>query len=337
MQTANNKRSGRKRSKTMPKSQRKAKEAEDTNEGNPLVNMMQPGTISEVLADYIPPEDMLQMGEVSSALNDSTRDIYDKGIMSDLAFKKLWEENELHEFFYTVPCWHEERGRVIYKINKKKIDEGSYQAGVRWSWENGRGAPQNYGCLNNISYYNEIFTIYDFVYTVPTVDKPIELDEKWKLKIRRQYVSEGFADWEEEQAHLVDEKYAELTQFINDVERVPPAYFRFTVDTEGTKLLNKTVIAKMMEKDRYNWCYIDEQRAWFNDVFKVYERQKDIVELTSIWDDAKKKFKGLVSSCSVQGGRRKRTRRRKSKRRKRTKKKARRKRRRRSSKRRKRR
>ena len=94
---------------------------------------------------------------------------------------------------------------------------------------------------------------------MPTVDKPIELDEKWKLKIRSQYVSEGFDDWEAEQEHLVDQRYAELTQFLEEGGRVPPAYFRFTVDTEGTELLHKRKIAEMMEKDRFNWCYIDEQ------------------------------------------------------------------------------
>jgi len=335
MPTVSEKKKKKERSRSKPRRERIAEEAVKKNEENHLINMMQPGPISEVLADYIPSADMLQMGEVSSALNDSTRDIYDEGIKRDLKFKELWEKNKLHEFFYTVPCWHQDNRRVIYKINKKKIDDGSYRARVRWPSGNGRGPPQNYGCLNNITYYKEIFTIYDFVYTVPTVDKPIELDEKWKLKIRSQYVSEGFADWEEEQEHLVEERYAELTKFIKDVGKVPPAYFRFTVDTNGTKLLDKTKIAEMMEKDRYNWCYIDEQRAWFNDVFEVYERQKDIVELSSLLDDAKKALIGLVSSCSIQGGRRKRTRRRRKKnRKKRTKKRARRKRRRKSSKRR---
>ena len=136
----------------------------------------------------------------------------------------------------------------------------------------------------------------------------------------------------------MDQRYAELTQFLQDGERVPPEYNRFTVDTTGTELLEKTKIAEMMEKDRLNWCYIDEQRAWFNDVFKLYERQGDIVELTSLLDDAKNALKGLASSCGIQGGRRKRTRRRRKKnRKKRTKKKARRKRRRKSSKRRRRR
>ena len=107
------------RSTSKPRSEKRAAKAVETNKGNPLVKMMEPGTISEVLADYIPSEDMLQMGEVSSALNESTRDIYDKGIKRDLKFKELWEEKKLHEFFYTVPCWQEGRGRVIYKINKK--------------------------------------------------------------------------------------------------------------------------------------------------------------------------------------------------------------------------
>lgn len=331
----------KKRSKSKPRRERIAEEAVKKNEENHLINMMQPGPISEVLADYIPSADMLQMGEVSSALNDSTRDIYDEGIKRDLKFKELWEKNKLHEFFYTVPCWHEDtvrgrgQGRVIYKINKKKIDNGSYRSRARRpTHRSGPGDARNYGCLNNITYYKELFTIYDFEYTVPTVDKPIELDEKWKLKIKLQYVSEGFDDWDAEQEHLVEERYAELTKFLKDGVRVPPEYNRFTVDTTGTKLLDKTKIAEMMEKDRYNWCYIDEQRAWFNDVFKPYEEGKDIVELTSLWDDAKKMFKGLVSSCSVQGGRRKRTRRRRNKnRKKRTKKRARRKRRRKSSKR----
>ena len=328
----------REHSKSMPRREKTADEAFKTNEENPLVKMMQEGLIAGALADCIPSDDMLRMGEVSSALNDSTRDIYCEAIKRDLKFKELWEEKKLHEFFYTVPCWQEGKGRVIYKINKKEIKDGSYQAGVRWPSSNGRGPPRNYGCLNNITYYGETFTIYDFVYTVPTVDSPIDLDQTWKRKIKHQYVSEGFEDWDAEQEHLVKERYAELTKFLEDKERVPPAYIRFTKDQTGTKLLEYDKIAEMMEKDRFNWCYIDEQRAWFKDIFEVYEKQKDIVELKSLLNDAKDALIGLVSSCSIQGGKRKRTRRRRKKnRKKRTKKKARRKRRRKSSKRRRRR
>jgi hypothetical protein len=326
----------KKRSRSMPMSERRAANAVKTNKGNHLINIMQPGVIAELLADYIPPQDMQEVGKASSALNDSTRDIYGEGIKRDLEFKKLWEKKKLHEFFYTVPCWLEGKGQVIYKINKKEIDVASYQAGLRRPSGNGRGPPQNYGCLNNITYYGKPFTIYDFVYTVPTVDSPIELDQKWKQKIKDQYVSEGFVNWEAEQKHLVEEKYAELTQFLQEGERVPPAYNRFAEDTTGRKLLDENNIAQMMEKDRFNWCYIDEQMAWFNDVFLLFER--DIVELTSLLNDAKNALIGLVSSCGIQGGKRKRTRRRRKKnRKKRTKKKARRKRRRKSSKRRRRR
>ncbi len=333
---ARERRERRERSKSMPRREKKAKEAVKTNEENPLVKMMQKGPIAEVLADCIRSDDMVRVGKVSSALNDSTRDIYCEGIKRDLDFKIEWEKNKLHEFFYTVPCWHED-GRVIYKINKKEIEDGSYQADRRRPSSNGRGPPQNYGCLNNITYYGKTFTIYDFVYTVPTVDSPIDLDQTWKQKIKLQYVSEGFDDWDAEQQHLVDQRYAELTNFLEEGERVPPAYIRFAKDKTGTKLLEYDKIAKMMEKDRFNWCYIDEQKAWFKDVFELYERQKDIVELSSLLDDAKKALKGLASRCSIQGGRRKRTRRRRKKnRKKRTKKKARR-RRRKSSKRRRRR
>ena len=338
MPTVSESKEKKRRSKSKPRSEKRAAKAFETNEKNPLVESMRPGVIAEVLADCISPDDMIRVGEASSALNDSTRDIYCEGIKRDLKFKELWEENKLHEFFYTVPCWHEDKGRVIYKIKKTEIKHGSYRAGVRWFSENGRGAPQNYGCLNNIIYYDEIFTIYDFVYTVPTVESPIELDQTWKRKIKHQYVSEGFEDWDAEQQHLVEERYAELNQFLEDKGRVPPAYIRFAKDQTGTKLLDKTKIAEMMEKDRFNWCYIDEQKAWFKDVFKLYERQKDIVELKSLLNDGIDALKGLVSSCGIQGGRRKRTRRRRKKnRKKRTKKRARRKRRRKSSKRRRRR
>lgn len=341
MPTVSESKEKKSRSKSKPRSEKRAAKAVETNEENPLVKSMRPGVIAEVLAGCISPDDMLRMGEVSSALNDSTRDIYCEAIKRDLKFKEIWEENKLHEFFYTVPCWHEDKGRVIYKINKKEIKDGSYKARIRWPSNNGRGPPQNYGCLNNITYYRETFTIYDFVYTVPTVDSPIDLDQTWKRKIKHQYVSEGFEDWDAEQQHLVEERYAELTKFLEKGERVPPAYIRFTKDETGTKLLEYDKIAEMMEKDRFNWCYIDEQKAWFKDIFVPYEEQGDIVELKSLLNDVKDALiglAGLASSCSVQGGKRKRTRRRRKKnRKKRTKKKARRKRRRKSSKRRRRR
>jgi len=338
MPTVGEEKKKKRRSRSKPRSEKTADKAFETNEENPLVYMMQPGTIAEVLAGCIRSDDMVRMGKVSSALNDSTRDIYCEGIKRDLDFKIEWEKNKLHEFFYTVPCWHEDNRRVIYKINKKEIKDGSYKARVRWPSNNGRGPPQNYGCLNNITYYGETFRIYDFVYTVPTVDSPIDLDQTWKRKIKHQYVSEGFEDWDAEQEHLVKERYAELTNFLEEGERVPPAYIRFAKDKTGKKLLEYDKIAKMMEKDRFNWCYIDEQKAWFKDVFELYEEQGDIVELKSLLNDAKDALIGLVSRCSIQGGKRKRTRmRRKKNRKKRTKKKARRKKRRRSSKRRRRR
>ena len=323
------------------------------NKGNIFHQLMTvpegPGNIIQSLLES---PGAFNLSQATVQMEDKLSGIMDDKIKDDVLFKKFWEEKELDKYYYSVPMRvvnviNDQAEMILYKIRKSHVKPEFYNEGARHYQDAGM-AERKIGCLNYIHYGGRSVRIYDFPYTVPTVENPVELDEEWKTVLRRRYrnLPRTFQDEVYEEADEIYNKLKEGEEFWKDM-----AIQHIQKFNEG---VTQDQFREIIMKEKLSWCYVDEQKKWVRSVFYMKQRGEPIkhVELKTFYDkfsdafnasyeccsNACKKIEEGVQGCGIMGGRRKRTRRRRKKnRKKRTKKKARRRRRRKSSKRRRRR
>lgn len=343
------------------------------NRENPLHKMV---TVQEGpgydITTFLNPDDLLNLQQTTTKTDDALSDTLGEEVEEGVLFKRFWEKEKLDEYYYSVPMRvvdvvNDQAGMVLYKILKSDVDAGSYDERARMSQDGGARFRQ-IGCLNWIKFGGRLFRIYDFPYTAPGLEDPVEFklkngaeDLKWKNTIRQRYRSEdtewdqSLEAWEQQMREEADAKYKEIMDGKDDKKPIELRYIPyFHPNNEVTKEQFKNIYEDEILSDNY----LDQQKRWVEGVFlggmmpgntvkivelksftkkveeAVNEMLKSTYECCSI---ACEKLIEGVQGCSIQGGKRKRTRRRRKKnRKKRTKKKARR-RRRKSSKRRRRR
>ena len=319
------------------------------------------------ITTYLDANDLLSLSQITTKTDVALSDSMSEEVEQDVLFKRFWEENKLDEYYYSVPMvynWPKEATRVLYKIKKTDVDEGSYKEDARHPQHSGAQYRQ-IGCLNYITFGGKNFRIYDFPYTAPGLEKPVEFklkngreDVTWKNLIRQRYRNrdtswdEALTSWDE----AIDEDAGVVYEQIMDgIKKKTPIEQRYCQFFPIGNEISKQEFKNIYENEILSEYYLDQQKRWVKDVFYMSVRGEPIkhVELKSATQQVidmlkgtyeccdracKRITKSFQESCILQGGRRKRTRRRRKKnRKKRTKKRARRKRRRKSTKRRRRR
>ena len=340
------------------------------NKENPLHKMItvQEGPGYEITR-FLNADALLNVQQLTTKTDVALSDSMSFDVENDVKFKREWEKNKLDEYFYSVPMKAKVNDHpypiwVLYKILKGHEDKDSYKEGARHA-QHGGSQFRQIGCLNWITFGGKNFRIYDFPYTAPGLEEPVEFfysdgteDREWKNAIRRRYRCEG-TEWDQALdvwPQVMQEEGGKLWNKIMEgkinYEQIEQRYLPYF--NEGHEI-SKENFVKIYENEILSEYYLHQQKKWMKEVFlgekmpgntikhvelksptqQVIDMIKDSYECCS---NACEKLKEGVQGCSLQGGRRKRTRRRRKKnRKKRTKKKARRKRRRKSSKRRRRR